>query len=74
MNENQDGFEWSQQPLTVKLRRELVLQKKAALAEWRALSEKSSDPRVAAAFARYKTTHDLIAAVEAQAGTKGDDE
>lgn len=71
--ESQDGFEWAQQPLTVALRKQLLERRKSALAEWAALSEKSSDPRVAAAFERYQSAKRVMVEITKLAG-KGEDE
>ena len=54
--ENQDSMEWASSPLTVKLNRGLQAIRKQAFADWKARSERTSNPAVSRAFAQYEAS------------------
>ncbi len=69
--ENEDQFD-----IASALQKQLAQASKAALAEWRAVSDKSSDPRVAAAYARVtqlRSVRTTLAGLMGKAGEENDE-
>lgn len=73
-DENQDGLDWAASPATGRLAKHLKALKKKAYDDWKAASEKSTDPRVARAFAQFEAHTATIAALQTLAGSPGEEE